>query len=105
MSSVSIDTSSCGCNNGASSPASNSKSKFIQNANHYNKETTDLYDKLLDGNKRFVKDKTDIDPNFFARLAKGQAPSHLLIGCADSRVPPDQLTKTEPGRVINFIFF
>ncbi len=27
------------------------------------------------------------------------APAFLLIGCADSRVPPDQLTKTQPGEI------
>jgi len=57
------------------------------------------YLKLLSGNKTYVQEKLAIDPLFFDRLSKGQSPKYCLIGCADSRVPPDQLTRTEPGEI------
>ena len=39
------------------------------------------------------------DPDFFARLAKQQAPKYLWIGCSDSRVPANQITGLMPGEV------
>jgi carbonic anhydrase len=48
--------------------------------------------KLLAGNKRFVKGETIAPrrtPADFARLADGQAPLAVLVGCADSRVSPE----------------
>lgn len=57
------------------------------------------YDKLLQGNKNFVLEKTSKDPKFFSRLKEVQRPDYMLIGCSDSRVPPDQLTQTQPGQI------
>jgi hypothetical protein len=57
------------------------------------------YKKLFDGNMSFVETKLKNDPNYFVRLSKSQSPKYVLIGCADSRVPPDQLTQTEPGEI------
>lgn len=57
------------------------------------------YEKLLEGNKRWVKDRIDADPEFFQRLSKGQSPTFLWIGCADSRVPANEVTGTQPGEV------
>ena len=54
---------------------------------------------LLEGNKSYVKEKTNIDADYFKNLAKTQKPKYLLIGCSDSRVPPNELTKTEPGEI------
>lgn len=59
----------------------------------------ELYEQLLTGNKQFVADALDADPDFFANLAKGQSPPVLWIGCADSRVPANQITNTAPGEV------
>ncbi len=39
------------------------------------------------------------DPAFFDKLAAGQHPNFLWIGCADSRVPANQITGTAPGDV------
>jgi carbonic anhydrase len=50
--------------------------------------------KLLNGNKRFVKGETTAPrrkPEDFAKLAKGQTPLAVVVGCADSRVPPEIL--------------
>lgn len=57
------------------------------------------YEKLLQGNRTFVELSTLNNPSFFADLAKGQSPKVLWIGCADSRVPANQITNTLPGEV------
>jgi carbonic anhydrase len=59
----------------------------------------DSYKDLLSGNKRWVKEKLSHDPQFFERLAKGQSPEVLWIGCSDSRVPANEITGTNPGDV------
>ena len=57
------------------------------------------YKDLLAGNKRWVAEKLRQDPQFFERLAKGQSPEVLWIGCSDSRVPANEITGTNPGEV------
>jgi carbonic anhydrase len=57
------------------------------------------YNKLLVNNKEWVKSKLEADPEFFARLAEGQKPPLLWIGCSDSRVPANEITGTQPGEV------
>jgi carbonic anhydrase len=58
-----------------------------------------LYDSLLQGNKQFVESSLKLDPDYFTSLAKGQTPPVLWIGCADSRVPANQITNTKPGEI------
>lgn len=58
-----------------------------------------LYESLLVGNKKFVSDTLKIDPEYFKVLAKSQSPPVLWIGCADSRVPANQITNTPPGQI------
>ena len=57
------------------------------------------YKKLLLANKAWVKDKLDVRPDFFERIADDQAPEFLWIGCSDSRVPAEEVTGTEPGEL------
>lgn len=59
----------------------------------------DTYQRLLEGNRRFVTRQLEQDPEFFKRLAKGQGPKTLWIGCSDSRVPANEITDTEPGEI------
>jgi carbonic anhydrase len=40
-----------------------------------------------------------LDPQFFERLANGQQPPLLWIGCADSRVPANEIIGAQPGEV------
>lgn len=50
--------------------------------------------KLLEGNKRFVRGEPTHPrrrPEDFAALAEGQAPTAVIVGCADSRVSPEIL--------------
>jgi len=58
-----------------------------------------LYQDLLAGNKTFVKETVERDPLYFEKLAQGQTPPVLWIGCADSRVPANQITHTKPGEI------
>ena len=57
------------------------------------------YQNLLLQNKTWVTRKNQEDSQFFARLAEVQKPEFLWIGCADSRVPANEITGTEPGEV------
>ena len=57
------------------------------------------YEDLLKGNEKFVADTLKEDPEYFSTLAKGQNPPVLWIGCADSRVPANQITNTKPGEI------
>src|SRR5437868_4855712 len=40
-----------------------------------------------------------LDPDFFARLSRQQRPSYLWIGCADSRVPANEIVGLLPGEL------
>lgn len=57
------------------------------------------YQQLLNGNKKFVAEKLNADPQFFKELSKGQTPEYLWIGCSDSRVPDNEITQTQPGEI------
>jgi carbonic anhydrase len=57
------------------------------------------YEKLFAGNKKWIEEKLQIDPDFFNKLAAGQSPEFLWIGCSDSRVPANEITGTEPGEI------
>ena len=49
---------------------------------------------LIAGNERFVGGKTlnpRQSPADFSKLASGQTPDAVIVGCADSRVPPEIL--------------
>ncbi|MGI4866638.1 MAG: carbonic anhydrase [Janthinobacterium lividum] len=54
---------------------------------------------ILENNKQWVADKNAKDPEFFHRLANGQTPRYLFIGCSDSRVPASGITGTGPGEM------
>ena len=41
---------------------------------------------IFDNNRHWVQEKLNLDPDYFRKLAKGQQPEYLYIGCADSRV-------------------
>lgn len=58
-----------------------------------------FYNKLLENNKLWVSKKLDQDKDYFNRLSAGQAPPVLWIGCADSRVPANEIIGAEPGEV------
>lgn len=59
----------------------------------------DFYKKILQNNKEWVEGIIKEDPDYFKRLAEGQKPPLLWIGCADSRVPANQIINAQPGEV------
>jgi carbonic anhydrase len=58
-----------------------------------------FYNTLIENNKKWVEDNIQKDPEYFHKLADGQKPPLLWIGCADSRVPANEITGTKPGEV------
>lgn len=59
----------------------------------------DFYIQILENNKKWSEGKLQDDPQYFERLAKGQAPPLLWIGCSDSRVPANEVIGAQPGEV------
>jgi carbonic anhydrase len=59
----------------------------------------DRYVKLLLSNEAWVKEKLDLRKDFFERAVSEQKPEFLWIGCSDSRVPPGDITGSEPGEL------
>ena len=59
----------------------------------------DEVESLLRNNRRWAEQVERDDPGFFERLANQQKPRYLWIGCADSRVPANQITGLMPGEV------
>jgi carbonic anhydrase len=55
--------------------------------------------RLFENNRAWSRRITESDPEFFARLARQQAPEYLWIGCSDSRVPANQVVGLLPGEV------
>ncbi len=60
---------------------------------------TEFYKQLLENNKKWVDEKLKLDSNYFKHLSEQQKPPILWIGCADSRVPANQVIGAEPGEV------
>ena len=54
---------------------------------------------LFKNNRQWADGITGRDPGFFAKLNSQQAPEHLWIGCADSRVPANEITGLLPGEL------
>ncbi len=59
----------------------------------------DTTDKLFENNRRWAADIEQRIPGFFSKLLEQQKPQYLWIGCADSRVPANELIGLLPGDV------
>ena len=60
--------------------------------------TTQLKE-LLDSNRLWAAKTEARSPGFFTDLLRQQAPQYLWIGCADSRVPANELVDLLPGEL------
>lgn len=58
-----------------------------------------FYNQLLENNKAWAAKQLEKDPEFFNELVKGQTPPVLWIGCADSRVPANEIIGAKSGEV------
>lgn len=54
---------------------------------------------LLARNRRWATSMKTRDPQFFERLVNAQSPRYLWIGCADSRVPANEIVALLPGEL------
>ena len=58
-----------------------------------------MLEHLKDNNRAWARNKVAADPGFFQRLVRQQAPEYLWIGCADSRVPANEIVGLDPGEL------
>jgi carbonic anhydrase len=54
---------------------------------------------LFDNNRAWSERIRRLDPEFFATLSRQQRPQYLWIGCADSRVPANEIVGLLPGEL------
>jgi carbonic anhydrase len=60
---------------------------------------TDDIQTLFEANRAWAAATEAREPGFFTRLAKQQNPRYMWIGCADSRVPANEILGLDPGEV------
>ncbi|MDR5782476.1 carbonic anhydrase [Caballeronia sp. LZ065] len=53
--------------------------------------------RMLLENIAWARETAHANADFFPRLAQGQSPRVLWIGCSDSRVPAETVTNADPG--------
>ena len=54
---------------------------------------------LFENNREWARKIAEEQPGFFEELSRQQAPEILWIGCADSRVPANEIINLPPGEV------
>lgn len=54
---------------------------------------------LFENNIKWAEEIDHQDPEFFNKLSKQQSPKFLWIGCADSRVPANEIVGLLPGEL------
>ena len=54
---------------------------------------------LIENNRAWASEIKRGDPEFFQKLSRQQYPEYLWIGCADSRVPANQIVGLLPGEL------
>lgn len=57
------------------------------------------YKTIFENNKQWIEKKLGEDSKFFDKLAEGQSPEYLYIGCSDSRATAEELMGLKPGEV------
>lgn len=57
------------------------------------------FEHIFLNNKTWISEKLATDVAYFDKLAQGQNPEFLYIGCSDSRVTAEDLMGAEPGQI------
>ena len=57
------------------------------------------YARIFERNRLWAERIKEVNPNYFEDLSQQQSPEFLWIGCADSRVPANQIVDLPPGEV------
>ena len=57
------------------------------------------YETIFENNRKWIEEKLGQDADFFKKLAEGQSPEYLYIGCSDSRATAEELMGMKPGEV------
>lgn len=52
---------------------------------------------VFENNKNWISRQLEVDDTYFTKLAEGQTPEILYIGCSDSRVTAEELMGIQPG--------
>ena len=55
--------------------------------------------RLFESNRAWAARISGQDPEFFPKLSRQQSPEYLWIGCADSRVPANEIVDLMPGEL------
>src|SRR5688500_7724518 len=58
-----------------------------------------LLEHLFESNRAWASRVSARDPGFFAGLSAQQTPKYLWVGCADSRVPANEIVGLKPGEL------
>lgn len=62
-------------------------------------QKSDMLEQLFEKNRKWAGSMVERDAEFFKKLAAQQTPEYLWIGCADSRVPANEIVDLAPGEV------
>lgn len=56
-------------------------------------------EEIFQNNSEWVTKQLALDPTYFDKLAQGQSPEFLYIGCSDSRATAEEIMGMSPGQV------
>lgn len=56
-------------------------------------------ERIVSNNRHWAEESLKKDPEFFSSLLGLQKPEYLWIGCADSRVPANEIVGLKPGEL------
>lgn len=62
-------------------------------------QNKDTFSVAFESNSKWRRNLSELHPDLFAKLGKGQAPEILWIGCADSRCPETTILGLQPGDI------
>ena len=73
-------------------PKNESDMTMLESSVRHQISADEALQRLIDGNARFIRGELhfpSVPQEVFADLAKGQRPYAMILGCSDSRVPPE----------------